>query len=105
MARPTQIMALLLMATSFGLGQVTIKNPKHLEVPEDRVRVLYSTACRTVAEEFNIRDSSKLESPFTLVLGEPYQHFQVDEGNHVYTVSVRATHLFDERSSVFKLNG
>jgi hypothetical protein len=86
MARLTQIGALLLMASSFGLGQVTIKNPKHLEVPEDRVRVLFGTACRTVAEEFNIRDSSELETPFTLVLGEPYQHFQVDEENHVYTI-------------------
>jgi hypothetical protein len=79
-------MALLLMVASFGLGQVTIKNPKHLEVPEDKVRILSSTACRVVAEEFNIRDSSELEFPFTLVLGEPYEHFKVDEENHIYTI-------------------
>ena len=77
---------LLLLAThSSGLVQLTIANPKHLDVPRERAKVLLIETCRVVAKEFHARNSSDVEYSLTLVIGEQ------DEGYGIDTVSY--THL------------
>jgi len=59
-----------------GTPELTIVNPKHREVPEERVKVLLITACRVVAEEFR-RDASETAFKLTLVLGEKEEHYTI----------------------------
>ena len=60
-------------------GQLTISNPQQLDVPEQRARVVLNTTFRVVAEEFHLRDLSKVEFPAVLVLGVKDEHFADDE--------------------------
>ena len=65
-------------ASSPAAARLTIVNPHHLEVPEDRVRVLLLTTCRVVAEEFH-RHSDEVDLRVTLVLGDPDERSMVDQ--------------------------
>jgi hypothetical protein len=60
------LVLLLLATTSLGSAQLTIANPKHLDLPEHRARVLLSETCRVVANKFHVRNSSDLEYSVTL---------------------------------------
>lgn len=62
------------LSTLRSLSQLTIVNPKHLEVPEEKGKVLLSTACRVVAQEFHVSDPSALRFSLVLVLGEKEEH-------------------------------
>lgn len=78
------IVTFLLMSVS--TGQVTIKNPRNLHVPEQRVQMLHRIICRVVAEEFHIAER-EAEGPVTLLLGEEHERTVVDERNgrfHIY---------------------
>ena len=74
---------LLLLAThSSGLVQLTIANPKHLDVAQERAKVLLIETCRVVAKEFHVRNSSDVEYSLTLVIGEQDEGYGIDkEGN------------------------
>jgi hypothetical protein len=77
-------MFLLLPATtSLGIAQLTITNPKHLDLPEHRARVLLIETCRVVANEFHVRNSSDLEYSLTLVLGEKDEGYGIDNEGKV----------------------
>jgi hypothetical protein len=56
-----------------GRGQpsapLTIVNPQHQEISEDRVKVLFLTTCQVVAGEFR-RHADELDMRLTLVLGD-----------------------------------
>jgi hypothetical protein len=67
------------------LGQVTIKNPDHLEIPDQKVQILFHTTCQVVGREFHIR-KGELEFPLLLVLGDPNERYTSDEEHHLYTV-------------------
>jgi hypothetical protein len=41
------------LLASFLNAQVTIQNPQHLAIPEQRVQVLHYIVCRAVAEELH----------------------------------------------------
>ena len=69
---------LLLATSSVGSAQLTINNPKHLELPEQRARILLIEACRVVANEFHVRDFSEIEYPLILVLGEKDEGYGID---------------------------
>ena len=73
------------LLASFLNAQVTIQNPQHLEIPEQRVQVLHNIVCRVVAEEFHIRES-KVQGPVTVVLGERQERTVADEFNGIYTI-------------------
>lgn len=86
-----ELMNLLARCWAFGLlasslhAQVTIQNPQHLEIPEQRVQVLHTLVCRVVAEELHIRES-KVQGPVSLVLGERQERTVADEFNGAYTI-------------------
>ena len=67
------------------VAQVTIKNPDHLDVPEQKVQILFHTTCQVVAREFHIH-TGELEFPLVLVLGDPNERYTSDEEHQLYTV-------------------
>jgi hypothetical protein len=67
------------------VAQVTIKNPDHLDVPEQKVQILFHTTCQVVAREFHIH-KGEVEFPLVLVLGDPNERYTSDEEHHLYTV-------------------
>ena len=57
------------------LAQVTIENPDHLDVPEQKVQILFHTTCQVVAREFHIHKGEQ-EFPLVLVLGDPRERLR-----------------------------
>lgn len=80
-----RVAMVVLFGSCIAVAQITIRNPNHLPLPETRPGILFRAACQVVAEEFHLHDSSKLEFPLILVLGEPW-HYTADEDNQVYTI-------------------
>jgi hypothetical protein len=78
--------ALFLFANSLAFAQLTIDNPKHLDVPQEKAKVLLRLACRTVAKEFHSREQSKVEFDFRLVLGEKEERYGIDDKTGVPTL-------------------
>jgi hypothetical protein len=76
----------LLTASSPTAAQLTLINPKHLEVPEEKAGILLRTACEVVAGEFQVSDASDLRFRLTLVLGEFEEHYTADEATRSYTL-------------------
>jgi hypothetical protein len=74
-----------LLLVSPALGQVTIKNPYHLPVPEQEVQMLLNTTCQVVAREFHVRERD-VDFPVVLVLGDPDERFTSDEDRQLYSV-------------------
>jgi len=80
--------AVLLLATSMSLAQLSFDNPKHLNLPEDKARLLLRMSCREVAHQLHLRKSSVPEFEMHLVLGEDDEHFFYDEKTGVPTLSL-----------------
>jgi hypothetical protein len=74
------------VASSLSVAQLRVENPKHLDYPEAKAKVLLSMACRVVAEEFHAQNQSEIEYPMTLVLGVKDEHWTEDESSHAYTL-------------------
>src|ERR1700751_1161170 len=74
---------MVLTTKTLSPAQLTIINPKHLDVPEDRARVLLIEASRVVADEFHVRNPSDLEYPLLLVLGEKDEGYGTDNEGKV----------------------
>jgi hypothetical protein len=78
------VSALLLLAMkALSPAQLTVINPKHLDLPEDRARVLLIEASRVVANEFHVRNSSDVGYPLVLVLGEKDEGYGTDSEGKV----------------------
>jgi hypothetical protein len=77
---------LIVFANSLAFAELTIDNPRHLAVPEEKARVLLRLACRAIAKEFHSREQSKAELDFRLVLGEKDEYYGIDEHTGVPTV-------------------
>jgi len=67
------------------VAQVTINNPDHLDVPEQKVQVLFHITCQVVAREFHIH-TGEVEFPLVLFLGDPNERYTSDEEHKIYTV-------------------
>jgi len=83
------LLLLILTASSPTAAQLTVINPKHLEVPEEKAGILLRTACEVVAGEFHVSDASDLKFGLTLVLGEVEEHYTADEGTRSYTLYLK----------------
>ncbi len=80
------------VASSLSVAQLRVENPKHLDYPEAKAKVLLSTACRVVAEEFHVQNQSEVEYPMTLVLGVKDEHWTENEESHTYTLYLNDWH-------------
>ena len=66
-------------------GQLTIINPKHLVVPQEKAEILISTARRVVTETFPLSDHAKdAKFPITLELGQKEEHYSADDKTGTY---------------------
>jgi len=57
---------------------LTIVNPNHIDVPDERARILLLTTYRLVADEFHRRPQD-VEVTMTLVLGARDEHYAIDK--------------------------
>ncbi|MGH9544358.1 MAG: hypothetical protein ACRD23_04000 [Terriglobales bacterium] len=78
--------ALFLLANSMALSQLAIDNPKHLDLPEEKARVLLRLASRAVATELHSRQAPKAEIDLRLVLGGKDEHYGIDEETGIPTL-------------------
>jgi len=84
----------ILLLNSATHAQVSVVNPKHLEVSANQARVLLNTACSVVSDEFRQSNTSELRFETVLVLGPGEEHYTVDEKKNAYTVFLNR---WDER--------
>jgi|SRR5215470_7466267 len=68
------ISALLVVASTLLQAQLTIENPKHLEVPDPLAQALFLTASRVVETEFHCLASAENTLRIRLVLGQTTEH-------------------------------
>jgi len=57
-----------------------------IDVPEDRVELIYGATCRVVAEEFHLANGPSLQFPITLILGDANERVLGDELNQTYVI-------------------
>jgi hypothetical protein len=86
MNSPMAGVALFLLANSLAFAQLAIDNPKNLDVPEQKARVLLRLACRAVAAELHLHEASKPEFDLRLVLGEQDERYGLDGQTGVPTL-------------------
>ncbi|MFY9531415.1 MAG: hypothetical protein WBC04_25525 [Candidatus Acidiferrales bacterium] len=77
---------LALLASLPSQAQVTVVNPDNLEVPKEKMNLLYANACRAVGEEFHVTKNSQIEFPVFLVLGESYEHISANNPPGVFRI-------------------
>ena len=70
---------LLLLATSLSRAQLTIENPKHLDVPEPQAQALFQTTTRVLESEFHSPGALENKFRIRLVLGEKPERFTIDD--------------------------
>ena len=78
--------AALLLASSMSLAQLSLVNPKNLNLPEDKARLLFRMSCRAVADELHLRECSVPQFEMRLVLDDQDEHFGYDEHTGVPTL-------------------
>ena len=79
--------AAVVMSASFpSSAQLTIQNPHHLPVPEQKASVLMSTAGRVIAEHFAVANGGERQFRLTLVLGSSDEHYTVEGDKGAYTL-------------------
>ena len=61
---------------------LTIVNPKHREIPEQRARVQFLTACNVVAAEFH-RAADEVKLNVTLVVEDGDEHYAIDKSGEL----------------------
>jgi hypothetical protein len=75
----------LILSACVGWAQVKIQS-NGVDVPADKVNVLYNTTFHVVAEEFHLRDNADLRFPVTLVLGDSNERVLGDEVSKTYVI-------------------
>jgi hypothetical protein len=71
--------AWLVLASSFVGAQLTIENPKHVEVPEQQAQALFLVTERVMESEFHNPGSLENRFRMKLVLGQTPERFTVDD--------------------------
>jgi len=78
------VVTILFCSVSFA--QLSIQNPKHLNIPENEARALLRMSCRAVAHELHLRESSTPELEMQLILGDREEGFGYDAHTGVPTL-------------------
>ena len=82
----TLAIASLSVLAPAATAQLSVVNPRHLNVSEEKARLILNTAYRVVAEQFKIRDFASDEQKLTLVLGEPNERYEEQSSGKACTV-------------------
>lgn len=76
----------VMLGVGCAWAQVTILNPHHVFVPQDRVNLLFRMSRDVISREFQLKDQRRMDFPLTLVLGEQNERLSLDEDHQVYEV-------------------
>jgi len=79
------IVGLMLLISTLSWAQITIENPHHLDIPEQRVQALHKIICHVVAEDLRVR-AGETCGPVTVLLGELKEGIAADELNGAFTI-------------------
>ena len=71
-----------------GRAELTIVNPNHIDIPDQRARALLLTTCRSVADEFH-QKPEHVEITMTLVLGDRDERYSIDKKGRLTMYLVR----------------
>lgn len=82
----TLAITFLSLLASPASAQLSVVNPRHLSVSEEKARLILNTAYRVVAEQFKIRDFASDEQKLTLVLGETNERYEEQSSGKACTV-------------------
>ena len=77
------ILVLALFSTSLpGFAQkLTISNPQHIPLPEQRVRLVFQYACQAAEERFNLQDTDKFHLLLVMDKDAPEKYVADEEQN------------------------
>jgi len=73
--------ALLMVASAMARAQLTIENPKHVEISEQDAQVLFLTTSRVIETEFHSPGTLENKFHVKLVLGQPGERFTIDDAS------------------------
>src|SRR5262249_1257111 len=74
-----QTTAFLILASSFACAQLTIENPKHIDISDQRAQLIFLTTLRVVESEFHSAGSLENKFRLRLVLGQAAERFTIDD--------------------------
>lgn len=77
------------LASRCAFSQLTIENPRQLDVPEPQARILLQMSVEAVAKELRPAQKSNAVFPLRLVIGQQDERFGVDEKTGVPTLFLR----------------
>lgn len=77
------------LATPCAFSQLTIENPRHVEIPEAQARVLYQMSFQAVAKELRPGQKTNAEFPLHLVIGQEEERFGLDARTGAATLFLR----------------
>jgi len=70
---------LLVLASSWVRAQLTIENPKKLDIPEPQAQALFLNINRVMESEFHSPGTLENKLRVRLVLGQPQERFTIDD--------------------------
>lgn len=76
----------VILSAACAWPQVTILNPRHVLVPQERVNLLFRMSRDVISKEFQLKDPRRMDFPLILVLGEENERLSLDEDHQVYMV-------------------
>jgi len=77
------------LATPCAFSQLTIENPRHVDIPEAQARVLFQMSFHAVAKELRLGQTTNAEFPLHLVIGQGEERFGLDARTGVATLLLR----------------
>jgi len=80
------VAVLIIIAGSMAMGEIKIENPKHLDVPEQKARVLLKLACQAVVNELHLSERADWDFNLRLVLGGKDEGYVIDQPSGLATV-------------------
>jgi hypothetical protein len=80
---------LIIVTGSMAAGEIKIENPKHLDVPEQKARVLLKLACQAVVNELHLSGRSNADFDLRLVIGGADEGYVIDQASGMPTIYLR----------------
>jgi len=77
------------IAAPCAVSQLTIENPRHVDIPEAQARILFQMSFQAVAKELRPGQKTNAEFPLHLVIGQEEERFGWNAKTGVATLFLR----------------
>src|SRR5215470_20204827 len=77
------------IAAPCAVSQLTIENPRHVDIPEAQARILLQMSFQAVAKELRPGQKTNSEFPLRLVIGQEDERYGLDAKTGVPTLFLR----------------